>query len=112
MNKLPMSAKQLTPFTQQAVRIIGAIPSGRVSSYGVIAKAAGSPRAARQVVRILHAMSVTHHLPWHRVVNKSGCISLQGSAFEEQRFRLQQEGVAVDENGRVMSFSKLLWEPV
>src|SRR5205807_3318209 len=70
--------------------IILKIPRGKVSTYGAIAKAAGFPGAARQVVR---ALRQSHGLPWQRVVAAGGRIALPGEAGMEQRFRLQSEGV-------------------
>jgi len=61
-----------------------------VSSYGAIARAAGWPGAARQVVKILQRVP---GLPWHRVVGSGGAIKLSGENGAEQRFRLQMEGV-------------------
>lgn len=72
------------------VRSIRALPPGTVSSYGAIAKAAGWPGAARQVVRILQQ---TPGLPWHRVVGSAGAIKLRGENAAEQIFRLRMEGV-------------------
>src|SRR5437016_5842386 len=66
------------------------IPRGKVSTYGGIARAAGFPGAARQVVR---ALQHSHGLPWHRVVAAGGRIALPGEAGFEQRFRLESEGV-------------------
>jgi methylated-DNA-protein-cysteine methyltransferase-like protein len=66
------------------------IPRGRVSTYGAIAKAAGFPGAARQVVWALRG---AQGLPWHRVVAAGGRIALPGESGMEQRFRLQAEGV-------------------
>jgi methylated-DNA-protein-cysteine methyltransferase-like protein len=66
------------------------IPHGKVSSYGAIARAAGFPGAARQVVRVLHQ---SHGLPWHRVVAAGGRIALPGEHGLDQRFRLEMEGV-------------------
>jgi methylated-DNA-protein-cysteine methyltransferase related protein len=71
-------------------RCIRALPPGTVSSYGAIAKAAGWPGAARQVVRILRQIP---GLPWHRVVGSGGAIKLIGENAAEQRFRLRMEGV-------------------
>jgi len=63
---------------------------------------AGNPRGARQVSRILHSLSGKEKLPWHRVVNRMGKISLpQGFGYEEQEFRLKREGVEFDKNGRI-----------
>ncbi|ANS77313.1 DNA methyltransferase [Paenibacillus yonginensis] len=82
------------PFTQQVISIIKQIPEGRVMTYGQIAALAGSPRAARQVVRILHSSSRKHQLPWHRVVNAKGEIGLQDEESRfMQRMMLEQEGV-------------------
>jgi methylated-DNA-protein-cysteine methyltransferase-like protein len=85
------------PFTEQVVQIIKGIPEGNVMTYGQIAALAGSPRGARQVVRILHAMSAKYDLPWHRVVNTKGEIAIQEEeARYMQRFRLENEGVEID----------------
>ena len=66
------------------------IPRGKVSSYGAIARAAGFPRAARQVVR---ALNKSQGLPWHRVVAAGGRIALPGEHGLDQRFRLEMEGI-------------------
>lgn len=62
----------MQPFTARVLQIILLIPEGKVMTYGQIAAEAGSPRGARQVVRILHTLSQKHRLPWHRVVNRLG----------------------------------------
>ena len=72
------------------VRLIRALPPGTVASYGTIARAAGWPGAARQVVRILRQVP---GLPWQRVVGSGGAIKLPGENGAEQRFRLRMEGV-------------------
>jgi methylated-DNA-protein-cysteine methyltransferase related protein len=66
------------------------IPRGKVSSYGAIARAAGYPGAARQVVGVLHR---SVGLPWQRVLGAGGEIKLRGDHAMEQRFRLEAEGV-------------------
>ncbi len=74
----------------RVVRCIRALPAGMVSSYGGVAKAAGWPGAARQVVGILRQVP---GLPWHRVVGSGGAIKLCGEYAAEQKFRLRMEGV-------------------
>jgi methylated-DNA-protein-cysteine methyltransferase-like protein len=74
----------------RVLRVIRALPKGKVSSYGAIASAAGWPGAARQVVRLLRQSA---GLPWHRVVGAGGAIKLPGESGAEQRFRLRMEGV-------------------
>jgi methylated-DNA-protein-cysteine methyltransferase related protein len=76
---------------KHVVRCIRALPAGMVSTYGAIAKAAGWPGAARQVVQILRQVP---GLPWHRVVGSGGAIKLHGENAAEQRFRLRMEGVS------------------
>ncbi|HEU4962617.1 MAG TPA: MGMT family protein [Bacilli bacterium] len=92
----------MTPFTERVVEIIRNIPAGKVMTYGQIAGLAGSPRAARQVVRILHSMSKKHKLPWHRVVNAKGEIGLRDDeGVQEQRLSLEAEGVEFGVGGRI-----------
>jgi len=71
--------------------IIRRIPKGKVATYGDVARAAGHPGAARQVVWALH--NAPGGLPWHRVLGAGGSIRLPGDAGLEQRLRLQAEGV-------------------
>ncbi|MGG1659843.1 MGMT family protein [Brevibacillus sp. NRS-1366] len=89
-------------FTERAITIITNIPEGRVMTYGQIAALAGSPRGARQIVRILHSMSKKYKLPWHRVINVKGKIGLQEEeSFTLQKMYLQSEGVVVSEAGEI-----------
>lgn len=88
----------MNPFTLKVVQIIRSIPPGRVMTYGQVARLAGNPRAARQVARILHSLSRTEQLPWHRVLNAKGEISLEG---EEQQLALEAEGVVFDRAGKL-----------
>ncbi|MFD1205103.1 MGMT family protein [Sporosarcina contaminans] len=103
----------MLPFTEKAVQIIKNIPAGYVMTYGQVAKAAGSPRGARQVVRILHSMSEKHHLPWHRIINAQGGISTPNDRDEKghlQRDLLEAEGVEFGLDGKV-DLSKYRWDP-
>lgn len=79
-------------------------------SYGQIAWEAGSPRAARQVVRILHSMSRSQQLPWHRVVNQKGEIAItEEGAAVLQRELLVKEGVEFDCDNRIL-LEKYRWQ--
>ncbi|WP_026572747.1 MGMT family protein [Bacillus sp. UNC438CL73TsuS30] len=92
----------MTPFTENVISIIKNIPAGKVMTYGQIAGLAGSPRAARQVVRILHSMSRKHRLPWHRVINGKGHIAHRyDESYQEQMFALEAEGVEVGLHGSI-----------
>ncbi|ANU27711.1 MGMT family protein [Planococcus versutus] len=89
-------------FTEKVIQIIQQIPPGKIMTYGQVAAAAGSPRAARQVTRILHSMSAQYNLPWHRIVNVRGQIVLKDEeARYFQKTSLQNEGVEVDLNDQI-----------
>lgn len=84
----------VTAFTERVIRLIQGIPAGKVMTYGQVARAAGSPRAARQVVRILHSMSEKYNLPWHRVINSKGEIGFKDEEmYLTQKSMLETEGV-------------------
>ena len=101
----------LSPLTLRIIELIAAIPKGKVATYGGIAAMAGSPRAARQVVRILHSSSRKNNLPWHRVINKEGKISLpEVRGAEQQKALLEKEGITFDSNGKV-DLAVFLWRP-
>ena len=82
-------------FTEEVLEIVQMIPNGKVMTYGQIAVYAGNPRGARQVSRILHSMSDAYHLPWHRVINSKGTISLTGEQGYLQGSMLSNEGIDV-----------------
>ncbi|MDT8861248.1 MGMT family protein [Alkalihalobacillus sp. MEB130] len=91
----------MQPFTERVLKIILHIPKGKVMTYGQVANLAGSPKAARQVVRILHSMSKKHQLPWHRLVNSKGEISIKNEELLFiQKMSLEAEEVKV-ENDKV-----------
>lgn len=80
-------------------------------TYGQVAKEAGNPRAARQVVRVLHSMSRKYQLPWHRVINAKGELAIPDEETNwEHRERLEAEGVQVTANGKV-DLKKYQWFP-
>jgi methylated-DNA-protein-cysteine methyltransferase-like protein len=109
--------------TRRIRAILAAIPAGTVATYGQVAALAGNPRAARAVVWVLRrgdapdaangeaSEAVTRRpLPWHRVINSRGTISLPvGDGFELQRALLLDEGVSVTADGRV-DLGQYLWD--
>ncbi|MCU5771992.1 MGMT family protein [Erwiniaceae bacterium BAC15a-03b] len=97
-------------FQQRVWQIIAAIPSGCVTTYGDIAGLAGSPRAARQVGGILRRLPEGSKLPWHRVINRKGEISLMGDDLDRQRTALEAEGIEVSNDGKI-SLSRYRWQP-
>jgi methylated-DNA-protein-cysteine methyltransferase-like protein len=102
----PRAAPQPTPSSKyrRIYAVVRRIPRGRVATYGDVARLAGLPRQPRLVGYALHAAPDGARLPWHRVVNAQGRLSLgRGVAGGElpQRFRLEREGVVFDQTGRL-----------
>ncbi len=98
-------------FTSTVKSLIKNIPTGKVCTYGIIAAVAGNPRAARQVARILHSCSKKEGLPWHRVVNREGKISLKPhQGYELQKQLLDFEGVIFNSEEKIC-FDTFLWMP-
>jgi methylated-DNA-protein-cysteine methyltransferase-like protein len=99
-------------FEDRVKRAILTIPRGKVATYAQIAALAGNYRAARQVAWVLHSSSEKNRLPWYRVINSRGGISLKrGQGFEEQKRILHAEGVRVSRLGRI-DLEEFQWEPV
>lgn len=83
--------------------VVRRIPRGRVATYGQVARLAGVPGAARQVGYALSALHAGTVVPWHRVINARGEISMRAITGAEltQRILLEREGVRFDGRGRV-----------
>lgn len=97
-------------FSDHVYALVASIPPGRVMTYGQIAALCGRPRAARSVGHLAHWGPP--HLPWQRVVNKSGGLAggYTSGGREAHRQDLEREGVKADENYRI-DIEKLLWWP-
>ena len=91
-------------------RVIARIPRGRVATYGQVASLAGLGGHARQVGYALSSLPDASAIPWHRVINAKGEVSLRSDTGgdSEQRRLLEAEGVAFDDRGRV-SLAKFRW---
>jgi len=82
-----------------------------VATYGQIAKLAGRPGHARQVGYALHALTSATAVPWQRVVNAAGAISLRPmTGGITQRMLLEKEGVRFDARGRI-ALTAFGWRP-
>lgn len=93
--------------------VVRRIPRGRVATYGQVAALAGLPNQARLVGYALAALPAATAVPWHRVLNARGAISLRrgaDGATVEQRLRLEREGVRFDARGR-LSLADYGWRP-
>jgi methylated-DNA-protein-cysteine methyltransferase-like protein len=96
-------------FPHAVWRLVRRIPRGRVATYGQLAALLGRPRGARAVGQAMRVCP--DDVPWHRVVNARGGISVRArmSGMLTQRLRLQADGLAL-RGGRV-ALSRHRWRP-
>jgi len=92
-----MRNKSVSKFKEKVVQVVNLVPYGKIVSYGQVALYVGMPGAGRQVGWILRGLSSESNVPWWRVVNNQGRVSIKGSVFsaEDQRRLLISEGVDV-----------------
>ena len=98
-----MLAGSVNPFYHRIYRVVGKIPKGRVATYGLVARLAGRPGAARTVGWALSALPEENDVPWWRVINAAGRISLAAHDHNAvlQRALLLREGVRFAPGGAV-----------
>lgn len=98
-------------FASHVYRIVKQCPRGKVVSYGGVAAMLGQPRAARAVGRALNSLPDGSKVPWWRVINSRGEVSIRGVEHGEvlQRTLLEREGVTFQRNGRV-SWKQFGWQ--
>ena len=92
------SGRSSDELARQILQVIALIPYGKVASYGQIARMAGLPKHARLVGYLLKHLEAEADIPWHRVINSQGKISLSKlneSGENVQRLKLVAEGVMV-----------------
>jgi len=88
-------------FFERVYQVVRMVPPGQVATYGQIAEIVSHRGAARTVGWALHALPEGSDVPWQRVINAQGEISLGRHGSAVQRALLEQEGVAFDRQGRV-----------
>ena len=81
--------------------LVKKIPRGKVATYGQIADLAGLDGHARFVGYALHGTPRTINIPWHRVINSQGKISLSGPSAQRQRKLLEAEKIVFSKSGRI-----------
>jgi methylated-DNA-protein-cysteine methyltransferase related protein len=101
----------MSDFIAQVYTVVKRCPRGRIVSYGGVAAMVGKPRAARAVGRALNSLPDESKVPWWRVVNSRGEVSIRGVEHGEvlQRTLLEREGVKFQKSGRI-SWNDYGWE--
>lgn len=105
-------APQEPDINQRIWQVVALIPAGRVATYGDVAHHAGLGRAARRVGRALAQLPGNTRIPWHRVINSTGRMSLPAAsvAGRQQRKRLADEGIHFSASGRI-DLRQQRWQP-
>lgn len=87
-------------FQDKVIEIVKSIPYGKVTTYGTVSLMAGLPKGARLVGGIVHFASEKMDLPWHRVINREGYLSIRclDHPKELQKAMLEQENIAVSKD--------------
>lgn len=91
----------MSPFKEKVIKVVRLVPYGKVVSYGQVAAYVGVPRAARQVGWILRGIESSIDLPWWRVINNSGRISIDGNLYNDkhvQKRLLESEGIVINKD--------------
>ncbi len=104
-----MGCGYIRSFREYFYSLVSQIPEGRVSTYGTLAKALGSERAARAVGKMLNQNPRPVEVPCHRVVRYDGTLGGYGGGKEKKKGLLEEEGVEI-KDGRVKGFEKVFFE--
>ncbi len=101
-------------FFQGVYEVVLLVPSGRVTTYGAIARYLGSPGAARMVGWAMNQSHISpEYVPAHRVVNRNGLLTgkhhFDGTHLMQEM--LENEGAVIREN-RILNMKEIFWDPV
>lgn len=98
-------------FRERVIQAVRQVPEGQVATYGQIATLADSPRGGRIVGGILAALGTDTDIPWWRVINREGYLSIRGhmpGIKDLQKQLLEKESIEVTEDYHV-DLKTFLW---
>lgn len=101
-------------FYQQVYEIVRLIPTGRVTTYGAIAKALAVGKSSRLVgIAMNHCHDIVPFVPAHRVVNRNGLLTGKHHFTKDLSMKqlLESEGILVKDD-QVQNFQAILWDPM
>lgn len=97
-------------FSRKVVKLALTIPPGRVTTYGLLAVAAGGhPILAQMVTSILGRSIEREKIPWHRIVYSSGKIWTDPKVDKIRKKLYKAEGIKLDKNNRIIDFEKIIY---
>lgn len=97
-------------FSKKVVELALKIPEGRVTTYGLLAQAAGGhPMMAQMITHILGKSKEDDKIPYHRIVYSNGKVWLSPT-YEKERLKLyKKEGIKLDKNNRIIDFDEIVF---
>jgi methylated-DNA-protein-cysteine methyltransferase-like protein len=103
VTKISAYGEDAVHFYEQVYSVVRQVPAGKVVTYGQVAALLGQPRAARAVGYALRFLPAGTDVPWQRVINHQGQISVRSPVDSPllQRLLLEEEGVVFDAAERV-----------
>ena len=97
-------------FSQKVWELTTCIPEGRVTTYGILAAAAGGgAMAARSITNILSKAPNQSAIPYHRIVYAGGKVWMTDACEDKRRKLFKREGVEVDKNGKIKNFDEVVY---
>jgi methylated-DNA-[protein]-cysteine S-methyltransferase len=99
---------QQNRFSEKVWKLLAKIPLGKVTTYKVLAKAAGNPKAARAVGNACNKNPHSPEVPCHRVVKSDGSIGAYAHGTEAKIALLKKEGISVN-NGKIVDFTRVFY---
>ena len=97
-------------FSKRVIKLALSIPPGRVTTYGLLAVAAGGhPILAQMVTSILGKSEKRNEVPWHRIVYSSGKIWTDPEVDKIRKKLYKVEGIKLDKNNKIIDFEKLVY---
>lgn len=112
-NAVPGRPQDAPSFRQRAYELVLRIPTGKVMSYGQVARVLGAGYDARAIGNIMHATPDDgRSIPWHRVINAQGACSTAGMTTppDLQQRLLEAEGIVFNDKGHC-KIEEYLWTP-
>jgi len=97
-------------FSQKVILLAKQIPEGRITTYGLLAVAAGGhPILAQMITYILSKAPDQSSIPFHRIVYSNGKVWLSDNLKKERLILYKKEGIALDKNNRIINFEEKLY---
>lgn len=113
MKRIRHGENILGTFSQRVIRLALSVPSGRVTTYGRLSRAAGGgDMAAQSITSILGKAwdQGERGIPFHRIVYADGRIWVDDRHRSERMKLYKKEGITLDARDRIVDFADRLWE--